>query len=316
MEGQGVQDQGAGRSGRKRRGSDYSLLIAATSVVVVIAIIAAAILLVPSAPGKTDARFAFSDGDYLNYTLFGTYRNRTVTGTYNVSLDDVINGQATITYPFLTVSDGTIWSNISDLSLSADILHGQDVGSGHFSTPFGVKEVKWNFRAHPEGLFEIDYYGLDPFVVYGGVVNGMDTHLDFVLNATSNPFIRENNTKPVVLSWDVFPLTTSGTSRGTALQNATMYAPFYHPDGGTLTYSAGMLAFDMDVYGFSEGNIRSMAEGGPFAYDLKATKMAVGNVSQTLTMPPGTYMLVFQYHSPAQDLTTEATYEWSVTWNK
>jgi hypothetical protein len=72
----------------------------------------------------------------------------------------------------------------------------------------------------------------------------------------------------------------------------------------------------MDVYGFSEGNIRSMAEGGPFAYDMKATQMAVGNVSETLTMPPGTYVLVFQFHSPSQDVTTSSNIEWDVTWNE
>jgi hypothetical protein len=304
------------RSGGKRRGSDYHLLIAATSVIVVIAVIGAMVLLVPAAPAETEARFAFRDGDHLNYTISGTYHSRAVTGTYNVSLDDVVNGQATTMYPSVNVSDQTIWTNISDLSLSANYLQGQDVGSGHFSTPFGVKEVKWNFRIHPEGLFEIDFYGLDPFVVYGGVVNGKDTHLDFVLKATSNPFVKENNTKPIGMTKDVFPLTTSGTSRSMVFQNVTMYAPFYHPDGGALTFSMGLHAFDMDVYGFSEGNIRSMAEGGPFAYDLKATELAVGNVSRTLTMPPRTYILAFLFHSPAQDLTTESTYEWSVAWNE
>jgi hypothetical protein len=316
MEGQSGRKRRDERSEEKGRGSDYHLLIAASSVVLVIAIISGFVLLAPPAPAATETRFAFREGDYLNYSISGTYEDKAVTGTYNATTLTVENGYASGFSTSYGLSDQEVGSNLSALGLPSFSVSGQYVGTGRFATPFGLKEVKWNFQAHPDGLFEIDYYGIDPFVVYGGVINGKGTHLDFVLNGTANPSLKEGSTRPIATATAVFPTTTSDSLRYEGVQNVTACVPFFHPHGGTLAFNASTTAAHMDIYAFSDGNIRSMAEGGPFAYDLKATKLGAGNISEAVTMPPGLYILALLSHDPAPDLATETSYQWNVTWNE
>ena len=71
------------------------------------------------------------------------------------------------------------------------------------------------------------------------------------------------------------------------------------PRTAHLNYSLNVS--DVDVIGFSDGNVRSMTEGGPFAYDLDLFRPHSGNATGELEMPRGNYLIYFVGHNMALD---------------
>jgi hypothetical protein len=89
---------------------------------------------------------------------------------------------------------------------------------------------------------------------------------------------------------------------GVAIDGITSGGTFFTNDGGRLNYTLN--ATDVDVFAFSDGNVRSMAEGGPFAYDPGLYRLHSGNMDGTIDLPRGFYFIFFNGHTTVNESTS------------
>jgi hypothetical protein len=73
------------------------------------------------------------------------------------------------------------------------------------------------------------------------------------------------------------------------------YGGLYNTNSGFLHLN--ITATDIDVYVFSEGNIVSMANGGPFAYDIALTRIHASSDLGEAIVSPGLYIIFATSHS-------------------
>ena len=285
-------------------------IVIITFVIILTVLILGSILLVFMKPSST-AEFiplvqdGVREGDYFDYDVTGTFNNTTVNGTYRIDM-----------------GSGLSWSirkNMSDPSLNATLdqdspfvsLNSRnEVGTGKYSSSYGVKDVVWLFKANQKWV-SICYSGTDPAIIYGAVVIGQNIHLDIILNDTDNPWAITNNTSILSLDPEPTPDTNQGGIGMVDNNGTTGGTSFYTENGGLLQYFLN--ATDVDVLAYSDGNIRSMAEGGPFAFDPRLTRLHSGNMTGEIILPRGFYWIVFVGHTDHADITEPYPHH-SVTW--
>jgi hypothetical protein len=239
-------------------------------------------------------------GDFFIYSVNGTFNGSQVSGSirYDISQASGISGAANL-------SNEELSSWLGYNSPLSPFGVGTEVGTDRFVTPFGVKNVVWMFSMNG-GWATISYVGANPGIAYGFSVNGADVHLDLTLTTTSNHWTVVNNTKQLVLQPKplvVWSETVNGLGSGPTI------IPIYSEKGGHLNFSLN--AEDGDVIGFSDGNIRSMAEGGPFAYDLDLFIMHSGNTTGGLEIPKGHFFMFVTTHGATDG--TQGTFQWTLS---
>ncbi len=259
---------------------------------VAMALMIASILLVTIKPPRDNSsinldRSGVHEGDEFVYTLTGTYNGSQVTGTFliNAISDSSYRSQTNLTDPELN-------STIGNYPLFGS---GPQVGVGKYLTPLGVKDVVWVFGVYA-GWASIYYVGANPGISYGLTVSGPNIHLNMVLDQTTNQWAKANNTHSFLLSPKEIPNEANEGGMGGIDSAGSMSGEvFYTENGGLLNYSLN--ATDVDVIGFSEGNVRSMAEGGPFAYDMDLYMLHGSRTTGVLEMPAGYYFIYFTGHN-------------------
>lgn len=268
----------------------------AAVILIVAVLVSASILLVSNKPPNDNSnlyldRSGVHAGDVFTYTLNGMYNDTPVTGTVQVdATSDSSYGSQTISFSNQELNS-TFWDH-SPLDLFGS---GTQTATGKYMTPFGVKEVVWMFRV-TGGWAMINYVGANPGISYGSSVNGPNVHLSLVLTSTTNQWVGVNNTQPLNLQPKIMPTEGSeGGMGGIDPAGATSGMLFYSKNGVHLNYSLN--ATDVDVMGFSEGNVRSMAERGPFAYDLNLYMVHANRTTGSLEMPAGYYFIYFIGHT-------------------
>ncbi len=245
------------------------------------------------------------EGDFFDYDVTGTFNNTSVTGTYHIEMGSGLSW--------------SVWKNMSDPRLNAildqDIPFGffdssSEVGAGKYLTSYGLKDVVWLFKANQKWV-SICYTGTDPAVIYGSVVNGQDFHLDIVLKDTGNPWAITNNTSTLSLNPESTPDTNRGEIGGVDNAGVTHMTIFYTEHGGLLRYFLN--ATDVDILAFGDGNIRSMAEGGPYAFDPRLTGAHAGDLSDEMIIPVGFYAITFIGQTQYRDQTAHSSFTWILT---
>jgi hypothetical protein len=263
---------------------------------ILVAVIVFAVAFMPASSisrNQVDRNDGFRNGDYFIYDATGTYDNTSIAGSYNLTIKEVGKG-AIGGYQGLNSNLpelDSLMNRIDGLSLMSFV--GQEIGTGKVNTSFGVKEVKQEFQGK-DGWAAIGYVGSNPQVLYGCAVNGPSFHLDLRLSKTNNTFAIANNTASIT------PLTREDQQSGPGTptyypgQNGTLWMTFYYSKGAHLHFN--ITAVDTNVYGFSEANMLSMAENGPYAYDLAVTRLHVANETVDTILPPGYYILIIIGH--------------------
>ena len=240
-------------------------------------------------------------GDYFVYNVNGTYNDMPVGGSirYNVTQGPSIETVSNL-------SDEELSSMLGDHSSLNPFGAGTEVGTDRFATPFGVKDVVWLFSMNG-GWATVSFVGTNPGVAYGFAVNGANVHLSLTLTQTSNQWTLANNTKLLLLQpkpTNTDEITLAG------IGSSPSWIPIYTEKGAHMNYSVN--GSDVDVIGFSEGNIRSMAEGGPFAYDLDLHRSHLGNATGELELPKGYYFIYLTSNDPVLD-GSQGAFHWSIT---
>ena len=161
-----------------------------------------------------------------------------------------------------------------------------DVGIGSIDTDFGTKDVTLVFQVH-DGWTVVFYRGYDPYVIYGCVANGPDFHLSLILNQTNNHYVIDNNTSPAELPHH--QATVSDSYRFVTVAGDIFGRAFYLPNGANFSYN--ITGNGTNLYTYSESNILSMANGGPYAYYSPMTRLNVTNSMDNLILPPGYYVI-------------------------
>jgi hypothetical protein len=266
--------------------------IAIVMISIIIISIISVIVLTP--PGENPnpnllSEAGFQNGDYFSYRVTGFYNGSTVIGSFNVTIE----GNGWGAYPINT-SNQELNARLFEDSLSFKDSSFQ-IGISSLDTPFGVKQVVDTFRPS-DGWATIYYIGINPTVVYGYAVNAPDFHLDMILNTTNNQFAKSNNTEPI--SWHNPNLevpSNDDIAGGNVQIGLSTWSHFYNPNDNHLFFN--LTAKDIDVYVFSESNIRSMATGGPFACDLGLTRVHASNETGDAMIFPGLYVIFATGHS-------------------
>jgi hypothetical protein len=232
-----------------------------------------------------------SNGDVFKYDIAGNYHGSSVTGsllaTYMAN-----NGYSTAV---TAMSDADLNSTFFDHSPLSLFGTGSEVGTGKFTSSFGIKEVVWMFMVD-NGWATVDYVGTNPGISYGISVNGPNVHLIITLLETANQWVKVNNTAPLVLLPKPLPTDSNeGGIGGIDSAGVNSGEVIFTNGGGRLNYSLN--ATDVDVLAFSDGNIRSMAEGGPFAYDPSLYRLHSGDMNGIVDLPRGFYFIFFTGHT-------------------
>ena len=265
------------------------MIIVLAAIVVVIVIIAVAVLIYSPSKSSNNLPYGLKGGDYFIYDATGTYNNTSISGYYNLTLVGNITRNLVGGYSGLysTIPQLNHMMNNND-KLDLMTAQGWDVGVGKIGTPFGIKEVFQVFQDH-DGWAVVYYQGSDPLVVYGCAVNGPNFHLDLVLNQTNNQYVIDNNTSSLELQNQ--PPTQSGRSITCMIAANSSFSDLcYFPNGANLT--CNLTGQGSNLYCFNEANIMSMAEGGPYAYDIGMTKLDITNVTENAVVPSGYYTIV------------------------
>ncbi len=141
-----------------------------------------------------------------------------------------------------------------------------------------------------DGWLVVYYVGLDPCVVYGCTALGPDFRLDLKLSNTNDQLAIENNTSPITLAAPELRQHLGDHFSG----GYSSFQVYYTVNGGTLHYN--LTATDMDICAYSETDILSMVEGGPYAFDKNMTVNHVGNVTGVDEIPPGYFYIRLTGH--------------------
>ncbi len=268
-------------SGRKK-------VISFIAAAIVIIIISSAVIVILTPKQATNpsiySEIGLHDGDYFIYSILGTYNGSSINGTYKT---ERIGHGAWSIGPFKTSSpelDQKMYN--SGISFASSY----QLGTCKFPTPFGTKNVVWAFGFCPGpmgiDLATVSFYGIDPNVVYGYRINGPDLHLDLVLNQTNNADVKINNTN--AFAW-TDPNDIEFSIGGGNVELGISEGWYIVTDGARMNFT--ITGGSIRLYGFSEGNMLSMMEGGPFAYNSGFSRVnATNEVVETL-IPQGIFVI-------------------------
>jgi hypothetical protein len=241
---------------------------------------------------NTNSWIGLKAGDEFYYSASGTYNGSTVTGDWWNMVDQ---GPGSWASKGINTSNPELNAILDEASVSW-FSNGWNMGTSEITTPFGVKNVVWNFIFRSVesgfGLAVIEYRGVDPNVPYGYVINGEGLHLEVVLNETDNVQVKDGNTRS--LTWHGTysdQKAPDSDSWRSSLGDQRYSPPYYIDEDRLLVYD--ITAVNADLFVFSEGNIRSMAEGGPFAFNIKASILMTGNVTGEALIPKGVFIFCF-----------------------
>jgi hypothetical protein len=275
-----------------KRGSWIKLL----AVVIVTAVVSLTLWIVyPSEEeGNPDlvAWNGLQAGERFKYDIAGIINGTAVHGYFESGVDQ--DQYSRWRYPV----------NTSDQALSDVMAYwsywfspNPQVGQGVIETPFGTKQVvctfAFDFAWSGYGLATISYWGTDPVVQYGFVINGPDVHLDLVMVETNSKNVMSSNFH----SFDWQDENGDGdyeTQGGGWLDHSygTQGKRVYLADPGRMEFN--ITGNDADVFVFATSNMVSMAEGGPFSYLLGATMLHMGNYSGETVVPSGLSLIYFR----------------------
>ncbi|KQM11279.1 hypothetical protein AOA80_08945 [Methanomassiliicoccales archaeon RumEn M1] len=272
-------------------GGKRSRLLIVLGAVAVVAIVVMASLAFQAAPAKVfrSSTDGFRVGDHFYYDAIGTYNGTPVLGLYSTTLTHVYsNGGGG--YCRLNSTAPELDALLNRYLTMWNLFGAYVIGTGKFATPYGVKEVVQLFDIFP-GFTAVYYVGWEPQAIYGCVVNGPDLHLELRLNSTNNPYAISNNTEPVAVSRQNTP-TPSGPAGVSATGNSWSGSHYYSPHGARITYD--FTANGSNLYAYTEANVRSMADGGPYAYFPALTRIGAGKETGEAFLPPGEFYLFCQ----------------------
>ncbi len=275
-------------------GSIATKIVAVAVVVMIVAAILAVTLAPPPVSNPDINSYAgLKDGDVFNYTLSGTFNSTTVTGVLNTSYSQR-------SWSYWPIAGASRELNDTLNPWTPSTLLQLDVGK--FATPFGTKNVVrvFGIRILPNGMASttISYVGVNPNVVYGFALNGPMFHLLLTLGHTNNGDVKTGNTNAITWHSPNTDPKVPTTGGGTISRGVTTTGWFYAPNGGQLHYN--LTGDRVDVWAFSESNLRSMADGGPFAYDLSLSRWGVTNQSGDVLVPVGVFVVSLGMHGDGQ----------------
>jgi hypothetical protein len=272
------------------------IISAVIAVIIIVSILMAAILIQPSQSSNPDllSTAGFRSGDYFHYRASGSFNGTAITGSFNITIYDVFDHGLGVGYRELNTSSRELNDRISKENAFGFMETSTQVGTGSIYTPFGVKKVVETFGPYDGGA-QVSYIGVSPAVPYGYVLNAADYHLDLVLDETNNSFAKMNNTESIIWhdpSPDTWPKDGTG---GNVSAGSTTWGGLYNTNHDFLHFN--ITATDVDVYVFSQSNIVSMANGGPFAYDIALTRIHASTESGKAIVSPGLYVILATAHS-------------------
>ncbi|MDD1769637.1 MAG: hypothetical protein LUO79_00990 [Methanomassiliicoccales archaeon] len=260
------------------------------AVSVVVMIVAAIIAVTMAPPPVTNPDLAsnigLNDGNTFSYSAAGTFNGSAVVGSLNTSF-----AQKSWTFQHILTSSHELNDILSSWAPSTVL----QMGPMKFATPFGLKDVVCTFALWllpgGVGMATMSYIGVNPNIAYGFAVNAPGLHLMLTLNQTNNDHVKTDNHNPITWRSPVTgptPPTQGGSNLNAAWGSHSTW--FYAPNGGHIFYN--ITGEKVDICAFSETNLRSMAEGGPFAYNVQVTRVGAGNESGDAVVPSGLFMIV------------------------
>jgi hypothetical protein len=280
------------------------------AVLVVAAVIMGSVLVMTNKQPVDNSRIELEwaglyDGDQFVYSVEGTFNDTPINGTINAKFMFPSSFQYNATFDDPEFS--FIFTNNSMFSIFGQ---GTQVGTGMYATPFGVKGVVWTFAAGSWAT--VTYVGPRPGIAYGSAINGPNVHLSIALTHTTSQWTMVNNTLPLTLQPKPFPTGAfnEGGMGGIDAQGGSSGDMIYTENGAHMNYSID--AKDVDVISYSDGNIRSMAEGGPFAYDPNLYRLHSGNATGELEIPRGFFFMAFIGHNPTTE-PSSGKFSWKLT---
>jgi hypothetical protein len=100
-----------------------------------------------------------------------------------------------------------------------------------------------------------------------------------------------------------------GGMGGVDQRGISTWKVFHTDNGGMFRYN--LTATDTNMIAFTDGNIRSMAEGGPFANWPELTDPHAGNMTGDTIMPGGFCCVVFLGQAP--EGSPQSMFTWKLT---
>jgi hypothetical protein len=162
-----------------------------------------------------------------------------------------------------------------------------------------MKQVVWTFNAWTTlaglPMTTISYIGVNPNVIYAFALNAPSFHLLLTLDHTNNELVKTGNTNAI--NWHNPNTSPAVPTSGGSTMNATWGTEsqwFYAPNGGHLYYN--LTGDKIDFWAFSESNLRSMADGGPFAYNTDISRWGGSSETGEAAIQPGLFLFVFSTH--------------------
>jgi hypothetical protein len=277
----------------KRRSKKTNLLIVLAAIVVTVIMVTTVVMIYLPSKGSADLPYGLKGGDHFVYAATGTFNNTNISGFYKVALIGNVSRNVVGGYSYLNSTIPEL-NRLLNAQIGFSLLSAQgfSIGVGKIETPFGIKDVFQVFRVYDGGTV-VYYQGYNPQVIYGCVINAPNLHLDLVLNQTNNQYAIENNTLP--LEWQTQTPTPSGNGipfRFGPEQNFTDL--FYFSNGANLSYNISAGGKNgPNIYCYNEANMQSMANGGPYAYDLRLTRLDFMNETVGAILPTGFFELAF-----------------------
>jgi hypothetical protein len=277
----------------KRRSRKNNILIVLAAILVAVIMVTTVVLIYLPSKDSADLPYGLKGGDHFVYAATGTYNNTNISGFYNVTLIGNVSRNIVGGYSYLNSTIPDLNRLLNDqIGFSLLSAKGFNIGVGKIATPFGIKDVFQVFQVYDGGTV-VYFQGYDPQVIYGCAVNGPNLHLDLLLNQTNNQYAIENDTLP--LEWQAQTPTPSGNGiplRFGPEQNFNDL--FYFSNGANLSYNINASGKNgSNIYCYNEANMQSMANGGPYAYDLRLTKLDFMNETVGAILPPGYFELAF-----------------------
>ncbi len=258
--------------------------------IVILVISSAVVILAPKQTTNPSiySEIGLHDGDYFIYSILGTYNGSSINGSYKTERH--AQGAWSIG-PFNTSSP-----ELNEKLYNSGIVFtsSYQLGTCKLPTPFGIKNVVWafGFCPGPSGIdfATVSFYGIDPNMIYGYRINGPDLHLDLVLNQTNNAEVKTGNTN--AFAWadpNSIENSAQGNLGGVNVERGVSSGWYILTDGARMNFT--ITGGNIRLYGFSEGNMRSMMEGGPFAYNLGLSRINATNEAGGTLIPQGIFVV-------------------------
>ncbi len=270
-----------------------NIVLFVVSVLIIITLVASSIIYF--SPKQTDynsllfSQKGVHDGDYFIYSVLGSYNGSLVNGSFKIEFPDNSFWQSRD----FNTSNPELNERLNNSAIQFITFY-FDMGTCKFSTPFGIKNVVWTFGfiPGPEGidLASVSFFGIDPNVVYGYRINGPGLHLDLVLNQTNNADAMSGNTNPFAWAIPNYIESSYQANPGVVSANrGSIKGWWIWTDGAIMNFN--ITGGNIRLYGFSEGDMCSMMEGGPFAYNYALSRMNSTNVAGEAQIPQGIFLI-------------------------